>query len=102
MPPQRRYYVRLFASESLLSLDFLRRDSNRISLDLGCGWDFRFNFCLRFRHGCQWWIENTNGLFVVFLVDGLDLDLLSLGYHLVVEGPASTASKLSHNHVAVS
>jgi hypothetical protein len=36
MPPQRRYYVRLFASESLLSLDFIRRDCNRISLDLGC------------------------------------------------------------------
>jgi hypothetical protein len=102
MPPQRRYYVRLFASESLLGLNFVSRSCNRIGLEFDLGRDFRFQFRFRFGHGCRWRVADADTLFVVFLINRLDLNLLSLGYHLVVQGPAGTAGEFSHNDVAVS
>ena len=102
MPPQRQYYVRLFASESLLSLNFASRDCDCIGLQIDLGSDLRFDFRLRFGNGCRWRIANADALLVVVLVRSLDFNLLTLGYHLVVEGPASTASELSHNDIAVS
>jgi hypothetical protein len=92
----------LCASEGLAGLEFVGCDCDCIGLDVDFSRGLGLELRLGFMYGCRWGVTDANAVLVLFLVDSLDFHLLSLGYHLVVEGPASAASELGYNDVAVS
>lgn len=48
------------------------------------------------------WTSRFHAIYMVDLVDRRNLVLVALGYHFVLEGPASAAGKFGDDHIAVS
>lgn len=46
-------------------------------------------------------VSGFDAIYMVDLVDGRYLVVVALGYHFVVEGPASTACEFGNNDIAV-